>query len=82
MKYFIKRHRKSEFLFMYEILTLRIIYLILCRDLYKNVNSSQFSQILHSVQNFDLDKLSQALYENFLSIRVRDNYHELVSRFN
>jgi hypothetical protein len=58
-----------------------LIQLVLnSRDLYKNVNSSQFNQILQSVQNFDLDKLSQGMYENFLNIRVRDNYHELVRK--
>lgn len=43
---------------------------------------NRFSHILQASQNVDLDKLSEALYENYLTLKFRDSNFETVMKAN
>lgn len=44
--------------------------------------TNHFNSILHSCQNVDLDKLTQGIYENYLTMRFRDSNFESVMQAN
>lgn len=44
--------------------------------------ANRFSHILQASQNVDLDKLSEALYENYLTLKFRDSNFETVMKAN
>lgn len=45
-------------------------------------NSSKFTLIQNMCQNCDTDKLFQALFENFLNVKFRDNNFQAVTKAN